>query len=540
MNLDERKSIREKFAPAESVDETAERIAEWSRYFFSERHVKSDVPVFHKQIYKDLASDWKYLVITAPSEFSKTTICTLIYPLYRTVYYNEPYIVISSRVDDTAMEMLDEIKFELRYNDLFREVYGALLPLPEDKVKTRHKKKDSAHVIELENGTVIRSIPWRGNVRGRKRKGYRITLFIGDDPEEADDIDSPEILKKNIRWLDRSAVPRTDKDFGKIRIVGTRIGDDCTVDKLLNRKRWQKKIYRALVDDPDKPAKESVLPILQRKSIWENRWTTKWLLNERQEFINEGREDDWLWERQNEPPKYRQKDLSGYLIYDGQMERRNDQNILHVDGYLDPIPVYTYCAIDPAFSEAKSADPRAIVSFAFGYLPVKMGQKVCVWILDYDYNWMDPDEIFQRALDKHREFYYSEVCIETTGPQKIYEYMAEKQAAGDAFLIQHPITIRPIDSHGRRSKEDRIYERFKTMVRLGQLFVKNDMAEIRNELDRFMRPDNGLHILDALEMGLRYAIPCVEDISSPTIRNKHSRRLELEEEEIDNNWLVIY
>ena len=66
------------------VKEIARRIAEWSIHFFRERHIKSGkVPPFHREIYCDLASDYKYIVITAPSEFSKTTICSLIYPLYR-------------------------------------------------------------------------------------------------------------------------------------------------------------------------------------------------------------------------------------------------------------------------------------------------------------------------------------------------------------------------------------------------------------------------------------------------------------------------
>ena len=260
-----------KFAPYDqngeklSVEEIASRIADWSIFFFKERHIKSgQVPDFHREVYRDLASDYKYIVITAPSEFSKTTICSLIYPLYRNIYYNEPYTIICTRTDDAAMELLDEIKFELRYNDELKEVYGILLPMPDERKDiTRYKKKDSAHVIELENGTVIRSIPMRGQIRARKRGGFRVTLLIVDDPEEVDDLDSPTILDKNIRWLDRSAIPRMDKDYGKARILGTRIGYNCTIDKLLKRKRWIQKNYKALVPD-DKP-------IAQRVSIWEQR-----------------------------------------------------------------------------------------------------------------------------------------------------------------------------------------------------------------------------------------------------------------------------
>ncbi len=53
---------------------------------------------------------------------------------------------------NSAMELLDEIKFEIRNNDEFKRVYGILLPLPDEQGKDRYKKKDSAHLIELTYG----------------------------------------------------------------------------------------------------------------------------------------------------------------------------------------------------------------------------------------------------------------------------------------------------------------------------------------------------------------------------------------------------
>ena len=521
-----------------STKEISDRIADWSVYFFKERHIKTgSVPDMHREIYSDLALDYKYIVITSPSEFSKTTICSLIYPLYRNVYYHEPYTIICTRTDDGAMELLDEIKFEVRYNDEFRRVYGNLLPMPDDRGSERYKKKDSAHLIELTYNdgttTAIRCIPMRGQVRARKRGGYRITLMIVDDPEEVDDLDSPTTLEKNIRWIDRSAIPRMDKDYGKIRVLGTRIGYNCTIDKLLKRTRWIKREYKALMPDD--------IPLEQRKSVWEDRWPTAYLHREREEYTAEGRLADWMWERMNEPPVYLQKNLKNYHFYRGEFERHNEQNLLHLDGFIDPIPVYTYHTIDPAFSQANSADERAQVSFAMGYIPMDTWRKPSIFVLEYDFDFKDPDILIERALELHKKYYYRELIVETVSSQKIYEFIGIKQMMQDPFLINNPLQLRPVPYQGK-SKEDRIYHYFKNIIRLGQFYVKPEHHEMQVELDNFLNAPH-LHLLDALEMGCRYGMPCGEPVNVVNPKTKkyitaHQDQLERELAESGREYLL--
>ena len=501
-----------------SVEEIADRIAEWSIYFFSDRHIKSGiVPKFHREIYKDLASNYKYIAITAPSEFSKTTTCSLIYPLYANVYYHEPYTVICTRTDDGAMELLDEIKMELRENDEFKRVYGALLPLPEERGKDRYKKKDSAHLIELTylDGvtTAIRSIPMRGQVRARKRGGFRVTLLIIDDPEEVDDLDSPTILEKNIRWVDRSAIPRMDKEYGKVRVLGTLIGYNCTIAKLLQRARWIKREYKALMPDD--------IPIEQRTSVWEERWPTAYLQRELEEFTAEGRRADWFWERMNEPPVYLQKNLKGYHFFKGEFERLNEQNLLRMEGLLDPIVVNTYHAIDPAYSDSSTSDERAQVTFCMGHLPQDWGMKPFIAVLEYDFDFKDPDELIDRALDLHKKYFYSEIIVEANGVQKIHQYIGQKKMMGDKFLINYPTQLRPI-TYQPHNKENRIYEYFKLIIKLGQLYVRPEQKEIILELDRFMNAPH-LHLLDALEMGCRYGIPANDNVKTYNPKSRFAR-----------------
>ena len=533
-----REELRREFAPV--VDgkrlkpkELSRRIVAWSKYFLGDPelqadghyHIKNDVPLFHKEIYEDLANDWKLYYISAPSEFAKTTTCTLVYPLYRILECGEPYVILSSRVVDTSIERLDELKRELTENPKIIEVYG------EQKVGGRDYAW-SDNVIEIKSGSVVRAIGWGGNVRARKKKSFRPTLFIGDDPEEVADIRSAAITRDHIDWLNRTVVPRMDKEYGKVRVVGTLIGLGGTLDTCMKDPRWRGRVYKALVPDD--------APIEKRKSIWESRWPTAFLQQERLDYMRAGKINDWMFERMNEPVASLVKNLKGYRFHDSYFERKNNQNLLWVEGYRDPISIFTYHAIDPAFSQAESADERAQVTFGMGYLPLRDGkQQASIFVLEYDFDHKDPDEVVNRAIDLHRKYYYRELIIETVAGQKIYEYIATKAMLGDPFLINNPLNTSFID-YQARSKEDRIYTYFRTICALGQLYIRPQMPEMQSELDLFLQCSH-LHLLDALEMGCRYAIPCGEDIEvmSPKLKKIVQRDDVLDDlKERGKDWLL--
>jgi len=533
-----KQELRDFYAPYQdgkllSVPEQGNKIAEWSKYFLGDEkndghyHIRGEVPQFHRDIYQDLASDYRHYYISAPSEFAKTTTTSLIYPLYRIYYWNEPYIVLSSRVDDTAVELMDELKHEISDNDKLIEVYGELKG--EGKAFAW-----SDHEIELRNGSSVRAIGWGGNVRARKKKGFRITLWIGDDPEEVADLRSKAILDDHKTWLVRSVLKRLDKEFGKARLVGTLIGLGGTMDYVTKHPDWHGRVYRALTPD-DKP-------IEKRTSIWESRWPTPWLHGERKKAQLAGELDVWMFERMNEPISALTRNLKGYKFFQGEFKRHNDQNLLFLDGMLTPIPIYTYHAIDPAFSKAETADERAQVTFGMGYLPMDGWRKPTIWVLEYDFDHKDPDTIIERALDLHRKYFYRELVVETVGGQKVYEFLGVKQMMKDPFLLKHPLTPTFVP-YQARNKEDRIYHYFKNITRHGQLFIRPDMPELQNELDLFLQSRH-LHLLDALEMGGRFAVPCDEKEQSMNPRGRNYKEVHRDKtverlEKTGRRWLLF-
>jgi len=143
---------------------TAQRCTEWSKYFFGDKdqpehyHISKDVPQFHVDYYTDMFSEYRLTFICAPSGFGKTTAGTLIYPLYRIFYFNEPYTVIASKSQDIAQEYLAEIKSEITDNLKLIGVYGLL--------KSERGGPNNSQLlwnqgyIELLNGSRVRAVGW--------------------------------------------------------------------------------------------------------------------------------------------------------------------------------------------------------------------------------------------------------------------------------------------------------------------------------------------------------------------------------------------
>lgn len=492
------------------ADATAEKIAAWSREFFGDPklesdghcHIATDVPDFHKSIYHDLMSNYRLYYITAPSEFAKTTICTLIYPLYQIVYFHEPYTVLSGRVDDTSVGFLDLMKDEITDNQKFISVYGRL----RDQT---NKLTWNDHHMELTCGSRVSAIAVGGNVRSRRKGQYRITLFIIDDPEELQDLDSNVTLKRNHKWVGRTVEKRLDRRFGKLRVVGTYIGRGCTIEKVMNDSRWKGRKYVALVKD-ENTGKEH--------SIWEDVWSTQFLINERAEAIANNEFEDWMFERQNEPLDDYQKNLKGYKFHELEHRRVNDQNTLFHPKFAQnqPIAVNNYIAIDPAYAmDSQTADQRALIVYSLGQqlIPNEYTGELyplnCCWILEYTYNFMDPADIIDEIFRYHKRYYFNGVIIEAIGPALIYESLMQRRLQSDPFFFKYPFNPIIVKSQPP-NKLRRVYEGLKPRVKMGQLFCRDTHVELIKEMEIF--DEKQLHLLDALEMGLRHSTTASEPL----------------------------
>jgi hypothetical protein len=503
---------------------TAQKIAGFSKEFFGDPalsdeghyHIQGSVPDFHIDVYIDLMSSYRLFYITAPSEFAKTTCCTLIYPVYQIVYFNEPYTVLSGRTDDVSVNFLDLMKEEFEDNRKFRAVFGEL----RGPVKT-HTWND--HKIDLINGSRVQAIPVCGNVRGRRKGQYRPTLFVIDDPEELQDLDSPVVLKKNRNWIKRTVEKRLDRKFGKLRVVGTRIGAGCSIEYCMGDSRWRGKVYKALMRDPKSKIEYS---------IWEAKWTTAFLKKERQEAIRNKDLESWMYERQNEPPTHLIKDLGGIKHHELQYRRQNDQNVLYdpKDPQFTPIPVFTYASSDPAYKMDSTADERAIIVYALGIQMVKneftnnpYPLSSC-WVLEYLNNHMDPYLIIDSMMDYHQKYYLKAGIIETIGGGQLFQGIMQRKLQVSDFFFRYPFN--PVYVEGQPpNKLRRVFEGLNPKLKMGQLFCRPEHHELIDQMEKF--DEEELHLCDAWEMGLRFSTFCNQELRKVSEKTEHLRKAHL-------------
>lgn len=497
------------------VDETAKRMVGWSRTFFGDPINKAHywirtatTPDIHYGLYRALAREDKLIAVTSPRGFAKTTIDSLIYPLYRIYYSLDPVIILIGKIEGSAKRVLRNIKREISLNLKLREVYGALRPA---------NTKDSlwaAHEARTANDIFIRSIGMGGDIRGSLDSMYRPTLIIIDDPQSIITMREPAKLEAHEEYFDSDVMYALDEQYGKIRFVGNFLGKQCLLAKVMKDKRFKVVSFSAVVDKKDGTPCKTLKDIMTRgKSTWEEMFAIKKLRELAEHAFNTGKFHVFMLQRQNIITEQFERNLKGFKIHDLTFQRMGGQNVLVGDEYPDPIRVNTYLTIDPAYADDESADERALIVFAKGRIlrATNWGKPYffnCLWVLEYLYNHMPPDEIIDKSLDFHRKYYFNAVITETISGGQILNHLQQKAIVQDEFYSRFPFQCIPVNSQ-KRSKKERIIDALQPRMKLGQIFFRNYMLEIKDECENFEMYKSP-HLMDALEVGNRFSFECTE------------------------------
>ena len=95
---------------------------------YLEHYLKCDVPDFHREIYTDLKAledgDIKRLLVEAPRDFAKSTVLSVIFPIYLICESDFTELMSFSRAKLLSQRWLDRIKRELERNEFIQEDYG--------------------------------------------------------------------------------------------------------------------------------------------------------------------------------------------------------------------------------------------------------------------------------------------------------------------------------------------------------------------------------------------------------------------------------
>jgi hypothetical protein len=206
-----------------------------SPFLFAEFFLKGlllvSTPKFHLEIY-ELLTKCRRLVLASPRGFAKSTLVSVIYPIWLALWGGAKDICIISASETLAVDWLRKIKRELTENALIREYFG-------DQVSDKWSEN---HII-LKNGVNIRARGAGGQIRG-----FRPDVIICDDLETDDGVRSEDQRRLLKDWLFKACLNTLTPD-GQFIIIGTVLHPlSLLSDLLVSDIGWDKKKYMAYHD----------------------------------------------------------------------------------------------------------------------------------------------------------------------------------------------------------------------------------------------------------------------------------------------------
>jgi len=186
------------------------------------------------------------IAVAAPRNSAKSTLVTLLYPLWCICHSRHKFILLLSDTAEKASEFLDHIKQELTGNARLAQDYPHVCESPG---RTARQRRWRGHEIDTANGIRISAQGVQQNVRGRRNKEFRPDLIIVDDAESRDNTHTPEARAKMDDWFNKEVLKSGTKDT-RVLVVGTIQHYDSLLARLTNRVKspfWESKIYRSVI-----------------------------------------------------------------------------------------------------------------------------------------------------------------------------------------------------------------------------------------------------------------------------------------------------
>lgn len=275
-----------------------------------------EVPEFHRELYRMLPRVSR-AVIAAPRGFAKSTISSVIYPLWLAIsQVSFKNIMIISASESFAVNLLRKIKTELESNETILKYFGDL----------RTDKWSENHII-VKGGVQILAKGAEGQVRG-----FRPDCVILDDIETDEGVLSEDTRKKLKDWLFKSCM-NTLLPGGQFVVVGTILSPLSLLSDLLSTDNdWEKRRYMAYADGVEEKGHE----------LWASLWP-------------------------HEALQQRKKEIGSFCFSSEYMNNPIDDGVLPIKEHQIktwkelPANLNYYIALDPAYSENENSDYKTAV-----------------------------------------------------------------------------------------------------------------------------------------------------------------------------------
>lgn len=299
-------------------------------YGFSESLLKANfdipqpTPDLHREMWERCCSDSKFVAIAAPRGHAKSTAITHTYTLANVCFQERTYIILVSDTEEQAIQYLGDIKRELLENEKLATLFG---------IERLVKDREADIIGKYTSGGYFRIIA-KGSgqyIRGRKWRGKRPDLIIGDDLENDEIVMNEERRAKFRQWVDNALLPALS-DYGIVRIVGTILHLDSFLERCMpdiDDRTYTH--FGELVSWSDKPNKtwNSVRYKGHNEDfsqlLWPEKWPKERYLQEQNRYIEAGNPEGYAQEYLNWPIDessafFRKKDFGEWKNKDEYLE----------------------------------------------------------------------------------------------------------------------------------------------------------------------------------------------------------------------------
>jgi len=443
------------------------------------RVLSQATPQFHNQIFDLLLSDSRRRGVIAPRGHAKSTICSLLYPLYRTLFKHpdeQRFILIVSERQNQAKDFLASIKFHLETNPYVHRYFGDItqdVNWTQDDIIT----KNNVRIVAAGTGQRLRGINFRSQ---------RPTDVILDDFESEKNTLTQEIRQQNQDWIAGTIEPTLDPILGRLTAIGTIAHQDTYLAKLPKDPRFNENylFFQAIMDG---------------KAIWPERYSKKMLMAELDALRAVGKEHIWYREYMNEPrnPEDAGFKNEDFRYWDGEIKVKAGYPVLverHENGKTSERPVNVFVGVDPAIS--KRGDYTTIV-------PVAIDAEGNLYVDDYYRGRAEPHEIIEKLFEFKFKYAPTVFAIETTAYQQalVSFLKREMQLRGIYFPVRE---LKPRDQKNVRLLA------LEPFVKAHQLHMKKRHTELEAEMQAFPK---GQHddLLDGLWNAQHFATAPVRD-----------------------------
>jgi len=342
----------------------------------------------HDQLFELLDDPAKQKVaIAMPRGWGKTSIVNQAFITREIVFHNRNYIIPISSTGASATEFSENTKAALLTNEMIVNTFGSIT------TKNEGPLKDPFSTLEwvTSNGIKVKPRGARQQVRGGLFRGHRPDLFVVDDLEDDEHVESEEQRKKLMKWF-FSALKnsvRLDDPNWRIIVVGTILHEDSLLSNLL---------------DPDKFPGWSTIRLehcdANNKSNWPERFSDEDCAKLKEEYKTAGDLDTFYREYRNLPiaiesrgfkPEY----FKSYT--ETEYTLNNDRN------------VETAILLDPARTLATGSANTAIAGVSFNTMTNTLYVREIVEGKFY------PDELYDEAFAMAERLNAIIIAPEVTG-----------------------------------------------------------------------------------------------------------------------------